>query len=102
MATSAGSKSPALWGTESHIVELFGPWAAQIRCERRHFKFRYRGTTHWVQIFRDYYGPTHKALLRNQLLQCATMLKLPIKKEKHESDERSSGESPEVLWGTQS
>ena len=57
----AGLKSPALWGTESRIVELFGPWAAQIHCERRHFNFRYRSAAHWVQIFRDFYGPTHKA-----------------------------------------
>jgi ubiquinone/menaquinone biosynthesis C-methylase UbiE len=57
----AGLKSPALWGTEPHIVELFGPRAAQIRCERRHFNFRYRSAAHWVQVFRDFYGPTHKA-----------------------------------------
>jgi SAM-dependent methyltransferase len=57
----AGVKSPALWGTESHIVELFGPQAAQIRCERRMFNFRYRSTTHWIQVFRDFYGPMHKA-----------------------------------------
>ena len=38
----AGLMSPALWGTESHIVELFGAQAMQIRCERRHFSFRYR------------------------------------------------------------
>jgi len=57
----AGVQSPALWGTESHIVELFGTRAAQIHCERRDFKFRYRSAAHWVQIFRDFYGPTHKA-----------------------------------------
>jgi ubiquinone/menaquinone biosynthesis C-methylase UbiE len=57
----AGLVSPALWGTEPHIVELFGPQAAQIRCERRHFNFRYRSAAHWLQVFRDYYGPTHKA-----------------------------------------
>jgi len=57
----AGLKSPALWGTEPHIVELFGAQAMQIRCERRHFNFRYRSAAHWVQVFRDFYGPTHKA-----------------------------------------
>lgn len=57
----AGLKSPALWGTEPHLVELFGPRAAQLRCERRHFNFRYRSASHWIQIFRDFYGPTHKA-----------------------------------------
>ena len=57
----AGLKSPALWGTESHLHALFGTRAAQIRCERRHFNFRFRSAAHWVQVFRDFYGPTHNA-----------------------------------------
>lgn len=58
---AAGLKSPALWGTEPHLVELFGKRAADIRCVRRDFNFRYSSEAHWLQIFRDYYGPTHKA-----------------------------------------
>ena len=57
----AGLKSPALWGTEPHIVELFGAEAADIRTTRRNFNFRYRSPAHWIQVFRDFYGPTHKA-----------------------------------------
>ena len=57
----AGLKSPALWGTEAHIAELFGAQATAIRAARRHFNFRYRSAAHWLQIFRDFYGPTHKA-----------------------------------------
>jgi SAM-dependent methyltransferase len=57
----AGLKSPALWGTEGHLGELFGASAARITCEKRHFAFRYRDAAHWIQVFRDYYGPTHKA-----------------------------------------
>jgi SAM-dependent methyltransferase len=57
----AGLASPALWGTEPHIVQLFGPEAADIRCERRMFNFRYESAAHWIQVFRDYYGPTYKA-----------------------------------------
>jgi SAM-dependent methyltransferase len=57
----AGLKSPALWGTEAHIAELFGALASDIRAQRRNFNFRYRSAAHWLQIFRDYYGPTHKA-----------------------------------------
>ena len=57
----AGLKSPALWGTEGHVAELFGDEAAAIRCERKHFNFRYRSAAHWIQVFRDFYGPTHKA-----------------------------------------
>lgn len=56
-----GLKSPALWGTEPHIVELFGPHARGIRCDRRVFNFRYASPQHWLQVFRDFYGPTHKA-----------------------------------------
>ena len=59
----AGLQSPALWGTEPHIVELFGNQARDIRCVRKHFNFRYRSTAHWIQMFRDFYGPTHKAFL---------------------------------------
>jgi len=57
----AGVQPPSMWGTEPHIVDLFGAQAAQIRCERRHFTFRYRSAAHWIQVFRDLYGPTHKA-----------------------------------------
>ena len=57
----AGLASPALWGTEARLQELFGAHAEGIRCERRIFNFRYQSAAHWVQIFRDFYGPTHKA-----------------------------------------
>ena len=57
----AGLQSPALWGTESHLVELFGPRSAAMQIERRIFNFRYRNAAHWLQVFRDWYGPTHKA-----------------------------------------
>jgi len=57
----SGVKSPALWGTEPHIVELFGAQAMEIRTERKHFNFRYRSPAHWLQVFREYYGPVHKA-----------------------------------------
>ncbi|HKO88711.1 MAG TPA: class I SAM-dependent methyltransferase [Burkholderiales bacterium] len=56
-----GLKSPALWGTESHLVELFGAHAERIHCERRYFNLRYRNAAHWVEVFREFYGPTHKA-----------------------------------------
>jgi ubiquinone/menaquinone biosynthesis C-methylase UbiE len=57
----AGLKSPALWGNDSYLAALFGDGAVQIRCERRHFQFRYLSAAHWIQVFRDFYGPTHKA-----------------------------------------
>jgi SAM-dependent methyltransferase len=57
----AGLQSPALWGTDAHLEALFGSQAREIRSERKHFNFRYRSAAHWVQVFRDTYGPTHKA-----------------------------------------
>ena len=49
------------WGTETRLVQLFGAQAADIRCERTEFMFRYRSAEHWIDVFRAYYGPTHKA-----------------------------------------
>ncbi|SEJ06041.1 Methyltransferase domain-containing protein [Pseudomonas linyingensis] len=57
----AGLRSPLRWGDEAALVELFGPQAADIRCTRKLFNFRYRSAAHWIEIFRTYYGPTHKA-----------------------------------------
>ncbi|TFZ03971.1 class I SAM-dependent methyltransferase [Ramlibacter humi] len=57
----AGIRSPALWGSEPHLVALFGPQARDIHVERRNFMFRYLSAAHFVQVFRDLYGPTHKA-----------------------------------------
>jgi ubiquinone/menaquinone biosynthesis C-methylase UbiE len=74
----AGAKSPALWGTEARIKEMFGPAAASINTERRHFAFRYRSPEHFLDVFKNYYGPMLKAFaaldaanqqgLRNDLL----------------------------------
>jgi SAM-dependent methyltransferase len=61
VAPPAGVQPPALWGSEPHLVALFGRHAAQIRCERRHFNFRYRSPAHFIDVFRELYGPTHKA-----------------------------------------
>src|SRR5262249_23563241 len=59
----AGLQSPALWGTEPHIVTLFGAQAQDIRTVRKQFNFRYQSPAHWIQVFREFYGPTHKAFL---------------------------------------
>src|SRR5688572_20523498 len=57
----AGLKSPALWGNEAYVAELFGAQGASIRAVRKHFNFRYASAGHWLKVFRDFYGPTHKA-----------------------------------------
>jgi SAM-dependent methyltransferase len=55
-----GVQSPVLWGTDAHIRELF-PGATTVEHTTRMFAFRYRSPQHWVQVFRDFYGPTHMA-----------------------------------------
>ena len=57
----AGLASPMAWGTEPRMLELFGPQVLNIRTARRTYAFRYRSAEHWVEFFRTYYGPTHKA-----------------------------------------
>jgi SAM-dependent methyltransferase len=61
VAPAPGLPSPLLWGTEPHIVRLFGRQAFDIRAERKVFHMRYESPAHWLQVFRDYYGPTHRA-----------------------------------------
>jgi ubiquinone/menaquinone biosynthesis C-methylase UbiE len=53
-------RSPALWGTAEHIQQLFGD-AAAIKETTRTFAFRYRSAGHFVDMFREFYGPVHKA-----------------------------------------
>lgn len=56
-----GLASPMLWGTEAHLGRLFGEHAARVDCTRRNFNFRYRSAAHFLDVFRRFYGPTHKA-----------------------------------------
>lgn len=60
MPPPAGLQSPMLWGNEPRIVELFGSTAADILCERRQYNFRYVSAAHWLEVFRNYYGPMYK------------------------------------------
>jgi ubiquinone/menaquinone biosynthesis C-methylase UbiE len=57
----AGVASPALWGTRARLDELFGADASLIKAERRNYMFRYRSPEHFLDIFRNYYGPVLKA-----------------------------------------
>ncbi|MHB1188591.1 class I SAM-dependent methyltransferase [Thiobacillus sp.] len=58
---AAGVKSPALWGTEARLRELFGDRIDSIEIERKEFVFRYHSAGHWLEVFRTFYGPMHKA-----------------------------------------
>jgi SAM-dependent methyltransferase len=55
------AKSPALWGTRERLAVLFGSGASEIKAESRHFNFRYRSPTHFLNVFETYYGPIHRA-----------------------------------------
>jgi SAM-dependent methyltransferase len=55
-----GVQSPLLWGTDAHIRKLFAG-ASTIRHTVQQFAFRYRSPEHFVDVFRAYYGPVHKA-----------------------------------------
>lgn len=54
-------KPPARWGTQTGLVSLFGGHDVALEATTRHFAFRYRSPAHWLDVFRSYYGPIHKA-----------------------------------------
>ena len=62
VAPPPGVLSPAMWGTEAHLADLFAG-AAVIRHASRTFVFRYRSAEHFLEVFRAFYGPVHKAFL---------------------------------------
>jgi SAM-dependent methyltransferase len=59
----AGVLPPSLWGVEGHLQSLFAGRAASIAANRRIFNFRYRSPAHFIDVFRTWYGPVHKAFL---------------------------------------
>ena len=59
----AGVQSPSRWGNEAEVRSMFADTAAQIAVTPKFFNFRYRSAAHFVEIFRTWYGPVHKAFL---------------------------------------
>ena len=57
----AGVQSPMLWGTESHLRELFGERICSLETAERTFTFRFGSAEEFVEFFRTWYGPTLKA-----------------------------------------
>ncbi len=55
-----GVKSPALWGTQARLEELFDGSASDIAATEKQFNFRYHSPAHWIEVFRTYYGPMNK------------------------------------------
>jgi SAM-dependent methyltransferase len=53
--------SPLRWGAPDYLDRLFGSSASRIYATEREFVFRYRSAEHWIDVFRQWYGPVHKA-----------------------------------------
>jgi SAM-dependent methyltransferase len=60
---ATGLKPPSRWGTPDWIRSEFGPRASDIQIANKEFMFRYRSAEHWLDLFRNWYGPIHKAFL---------------------------------------
>ena len=56
----AGLRPPTRWGQEDALRALFA--GRHVVIEPRTFMFRYQSPPHWLEMFRAYYGPTHRAL----------------------------------------
>jgi ubiquinone/menaquinone biosynthesis C-methylase UbiE len=56
-----GIKPPPLWGTEERLRELLGEGIFSLHTTRRSYAFRYLSAEHFIDTFRTYYGPVHKA-----------------------------------------
>jgi len=81
-----GFTPPVLWGTEDHVRELFGDGVTELRFERKVSRQPFRSMDHYLEIFRNYFGPIKLAFekvgpdgeaaleadLREQLGKCNT------------------------------
>jgi SAM-dependent methyltransferase len=56
----AGVPSPAFWGVESRLRDLFHD-VRSLRVTRKEFVFRYESAAHFYDVFQRFYGPTYKA-----------------------------------------
>jgi ubiquinone/menaquinone biosynthesis C-methylase UbiE len=57
----AGLQSPLLWGTEPHLLDIFGGAAQKVRSVERTCTFRFTSPEEFVAFFRRWYGPTLQA-----------------------------------------
>ena len=56
-----GVVSPANWGNREWLFEQFGEAIGDAAIETRKFVFRYASAERFVEVFRQWYGPVHKA-----------------------------------------
>ena len=63
VAPPAGVSSPARWGDESWVRTTFAGTCSQQQFNMVDFTFRYPSPASFIEFFRTYYGPVHKAFL---------------------------------------
>jgi ubiquinone/menaquinone biosynthesis C-methylase UbiE len=56
-----GALPPSQWGTEAWLHAHFDERDFLVQVTRRTFNFRYRSAAHFIDTFRTWYGPVHKA-----------------------------------------
>ena len=56
-----GAQPPSRWGSEAWLHEHFNEREFLLQVTRRTFNFRYRSAAHFIDTFRQWYGPVHKA-----------------------------------------
>ena len=59
-----GVESPLLWGTEDRLRELFGDGISDLQVERRISRQGFRSSDHYIEFFRQYFGPVKMAFMR--------------------------------------
>lgn len=58
----SGMPSPVLWGDETTVRERLGAGISDLRMTRRYYSLDYPfSPAETVELFRQYYGPTHRA-----------------------------------------
>ncbi|MDA1325032.1 MAG: class I SAM-dependent methyltransferase [Proteobacteria bacterium] len=69
VAPPAGVLSPALWGKKDWVEETFAEVSSSLDYRIKNFVFRYRSPEHFMDFFRTYYGPVHKAFQALEISQ---------------------------------
>jgi ubiquinone/menaquinone biosynthesis C-methylase UbiE len=59
-----GLNPPLLWGTEDRLRELLGDGISDLRIERRTSRQPFRSADHYLEFFRQYFGPIKVAFER--------------------------------------
>jgi ubiquinone/menaquinone biosynthesis C-methylase UbiE len=58
-----GVDAPTRWGDRDWVEQTFAADAETMSFNKKFFVFRYASAKHFVDTFRTWYGPTHKAFL---------------------------------------